>query len=331
MKTFVAFLWVNARGLQPKVASAPALSDGDPDLIDLRGWTSPEGTAVLEKQIAARHVSFLSEDVRTMDPLITYRRPPMGISLICKRFSLDANACARVQAYLGRLAHSSGRVTVKLRSYSSGNITCDRLLAVGVHDLCTATADAIGDVYRRDFCKALNNANRGELRQYLDGSHALIKFGDNRDFARACYPTIYKTRRMRLRDDNYVLLDLNHYRHWGAMRDVSRADIPFGSKKARLVWRGGSTGICDNSVPNTRMMLCAKWFTSSDSRVDVGFSSVVQLCTAAQRYMKPEMSLEALLRAKYILVVNGNDKASGLSWALATGVVPEGLGTLRSN
>jgi hypothetical protein len=70
------------------------------------------------------------------------------------------------------------------------------------------------------------------------------------------------------------------------------------------------------------MMLCAKWFASSDSRVDVGFSSVVQLCTAAQRYMKPEMSLEALLRAKYVLVVNGNDKASGLSWALASNSVP---------
>lgn len=38
--------------------------------------------------------------------------------------------------------------------------------------------------------------------------------------------------------------------------------------------------------------------------------------------MKDKKSIAAQMRSKYILVVNGSDKASGLSWALASNSVP---------
>merc|ERR1719310_174158 len=70
------------------------------------------------------------------------------------------------------------------------------------------------------------------------------------------------------------------------------------------------------------MMLCKKWFHTSPSVIDVGFNEIVQDCSAASQYMKPTMSMLTMLQSKYILVVNGNDKATGLNWALASNSVP---------
>jgi hypothetical protein len=205
--------------------------------------------------------------------------------------------------------------------FFSGTITTDRVLAISVRDLCKAHADKWGKVYQSDFCKLLPSVSNNGLLDSLDALYGLFKFGDRRD-AGACYPTIYKTRLISHHDGNYVLLNLNHIRHWTAVQAVRRKDVPFSSKHDKLVWRGVSTGTCNAEEPNSRMMLCRKWFESPDARVDIGFSRVVQNCRKAKPYVKGTMSMQELLRAKYILVVNGNDKASGLNWALASNSVP---------
>lgn len=51
------------------------------------------------------------------------------------------------------------------------------------------------------------------------------------------------------------------------------------------------------------MMLCKKWFHTSSNLIDVGFNSIVQGCFAGSHYVKPQMSMQSQLRAKYILVV----------------------------
>lgn len=69
-------------------------------------------------------------------------------------------------------------------------------------------------------------------------------------------------------------------------------------------------------------MLVSKYFASSDPRIDVGFSEIVQGCDGLSGYTKPHVSVEDHLRARYILLVNGNEKASGLNWVMASNSVP---------
>jgi len=196
---------------------------------------------------------------------------------------------------------------------------------MGVIDFCQAPAERLADIYRHDFCKVLNVSSSRHLAESVGNKHALFKFGD-RIYGKACYPTIFKTRPMSnhkdYHDTNHVLLDLNHERHWGALSELRLNDLPWSLKSKELVWRGISTGICNASSPNTRLMLCKKWFASPDTRIDVGFTGVVQNCSEAAEYVKGKKSMAAQLRSKYILVVNGNDKASGLNWALASNSVP---------
>ena len=70
------------------------------------------------------------------------------------------------------------------------------------------------------------------------------------------------------------------------------------------------------------MMFVSKYARSSDPRIDVGFNAVVQGCGAASAYIKGSYSLSTALKSKYLMVVNGNDKASSLNWILSSNSVP---------
>jgi len=208
---------------------------------------------------------------------------------------------------------------VKVQRLFSGKITAAaHVFAIGVRSMCGAPTDAACDLYRRDFCKVLEAVPR---MSFMGDKPAFFKFGDTRD-SNACYPTIYKTRLMTNRGGNHVLLDLNHDRHWGTLGEVPRVDVPWALKQSKLVWRGGSTGKCDSTLNNTRMKLVKKYFYSDDKRIDVGFHEAIQNCKEAKSYQKPAMSMRTLLKSKYLLVAQGNDKASGLNWALASNSVP---------
>lgn len=322
MKVIVAVLWLAVkRGMSLTVGGATGSLDDDPDDIDIRGWMGPGGMATVEKEASDRRVA-RAASLEVVDDFLSARRHaayPVEIGAICGRFGLKTQDCARVEAYLGRLAHNRTRQTVKLSQLFSDTITAKaNVFAIGVRSMCHAPADAACDIYRRDFCKVLTAASS---RALLGDKPALFKFGDTRD-AHACYPTIYKTRLIKLRDDNYVLLDLNHDRHWGMVGQVPGADISWSQKRAKLVWRGASTGRCDAYFNNTRMMLVRKYFHSQDPRIDVGFNEALQHCDAAQYYVKAGMGMQTVLKAKYVLVAQGNDKASGLNWALASNSVP---------
>jgi hypothetical protein len=331
MKAVVALLWVTVeRGItlttrgategSVRVNAGPdALDeDYDPEDIELQQWMGPEGMAIVEKEIAAGH-SALSTNLQTIGGLFGARKSgtnPMPISTFCEPLRLSMPACERVGAYLGRLANVDERVSLKVNKFENVRVPCDVLFAISLRDMCRLPALGASGVYRQDICKAFTLAP-----DVIGNGHALFKFGDRRDKS-VCFPAFYKTRLMSKRDDNYVLLDLNHGRHWSPMKNVASADIPWASKNATLVWRGVSTGRCDTGAENSRMMLVHKWFKSSDSRIDVGMTQVVQNCNIASAYKKGEKSMAGLLKSKYHLLVNGNDKPSGLNWVLLSNSVP---------
>jgi len=298
-------------------ASPDGSEEHDPEDIEVLQWMGTDGMAIVEKEIAAGHAA-LSSSLQAMGELFGARKSgvkPMPVSTICETIGVDTHACGRVEEYLGRLANVTDRMSVKVPKFAR-SVPCDVLFATSLSDLCKLPASVPAQVYRADICKAFASAP-----QAIGEGHALFKFGDRRD-ASACYPTFYKTRLLKKRDDNYVLLDLNHGRHWGPMKKVADADIPWASKNATLVWRGVSTGKCDTGAKNSRMMLCKKWYNSTDSRIDVGMTDVVQNCHLARRYKKHGMSMKSLLTSKYHLLVNGNDKPSGLNWVLLSNSVP---------
>jgi hypothetical protein len=118
-------------------------------------------------------------------------------------------------------------------------------------------------------------------------------------------------------DHKSVLLKCpNQARHWALVYDTSRFnDIPFDKKADKLVWRGITTG--QPSRTGNRFALVEKYFKKY-SDIDVGFSGICQGKDKYTRYKSDAMSVTQQLKHKYILMVEGNDKASGLNWALAS-------------
>lgn len=116
-----------------------------------------------------------------------------------------------------------------------------------------------------------------------------------------------------------ILLRLFNYgRHWNGVYDKSQ-DIPFDSKKNIVLWRGASTGQgCEtnkNYLP--RFQLLHRWCDKS-SLINVGFSLLVQRGKKEEyrKYLKGNCDKRTMLKHKYILSVEGNDKDTGLNWKL---------------
>jgi len=112
--------------------------------------------------------------------------------------------------------------------------------------------------------------------------------------------------------DSVLLKSLNFNRHWQNYYK-KQPDIDFDDKINKIWWRGTTTGTEDRT-PN-RFNLVQKWFNVNDN-IDVGFYSIVQGKDQYQKYIKKSFSIKDILKIKYILSVEGNDKDSGLNWKL---------------
>ena len=144
--------------------------------------------------------------------------------------------------------------------------------------------------------------------------------------------TLAKSRSIEPDSDRTVtLLPLNIGRHFKFVRKAMDDDLIFQRKAPVAVWRGVSTSSCWelNTTPNTSQALnCARanlvkrWATSEYNFVDVGLTEIVQIPDHEKwkyhQFLKPRMSLEDLLKFKYLVSVEGNDVATNLKWALAS-------------
>ena len=104
-------------------------------------------------------------------------------------------------------------------------------------------------------------------------------------------------------------LDFN--RHWdNYYRRPS--DIPFDKKISGAIWRGTTTGRLSGA---SRFTLVKTWF-NKNPKINVGFSHICQNRDAYNKYVKGSQPMCNMLRYKYILSVEGNDKDSGINWKL---------------
>jgi len=105
-------------------------------------------------------------------------------------------------------------------------------------------------------------------------------------------------------------------RHWEFVYNRSSIiDFPFERKFNQVVWRGVTTGTL--TQPGSRFTLVKKYFMKNP-KINVGFNKIVQNKDEYRKYLIYSMSKTEMLRYKYILAVEGNDKATGLNWMLAS-------------
>ncbi len=114
------------------------------------------------------------------------------------------------------------------------------------------------------------------------------------------------------------MIPVDWERHWGEVDKLASKDIPWSEKQDVCIWRGATTGRPSDRGGN-RFVLCNRWaLIPNTSLVDVGFSKIVQDVKIPPEQLKNEMSVEEMLKYKYIISAPGNDKDSGLQWKLAS-------------
>lgn len=114
-----------------------------------------------------------------------------------------------------------------------------------------------------------------------------------------------------------IIFNLDSRRHWDDSMIDSTQKVPWDNKLNDIVWRGSDTG------RGVRLNFVKKFYKI----FNIGFSNWVQDKFEnpelyLDEYLKPKMSVDEMLRYKYLPVVDGNDKSSSLGWVLASNSVP---------
>ena len=148
--------------------------------------------------------------------------------------------------------------------------------------------------------------------------------------------TVAKSRSIESAENRTVtLLPLNVGRHFKHVPMALRDRLSYDEKFPVAIWRGSTTGACwelpaSVKVDMTRKEcarrnLVAAWSGKQSRNIDVGLTKLVQLSREMENkytlLMKKEISVQNMLRYRYIISVEGNDVATNLKWALASNSV----------
>jgi hypothetical protein len=188
------------------------------------------------------------------------------------------------------------------------------------------------DKFYERYCKLTNYFNIihdeicyfSDFRDYLDNYktkhnanniEALIFFGDDTQFKKL--PCFVKAKTIGSNDFS-VLLKLNVLRHFSSIKKTIAVDIPFATKRNKLLWRGTNT----NTDCNTRCNLVDKFYNTKNQNIDIKFSYLCKNFDAIKSEQVDRiMSIQEMLQYKFLLSVEGNDVATNLKWILISNSV----------
>lgn len=132
------------------------------------------------------------------------------------------------------------------------------------------------------------------------------------------FPLLIKVRDIQ-KQSKGILANINTLRHWGNCGFVYSKDIEWENKQPEIVWRGSTTGMNPKlDRKYTRESFVKDYF----NKYNVGFAYIVQSCDHLQEYVRNAMSVNDMLRYKYIVSIDGNDKSSSTNWILASNSIP---------
>lgn len=153
-----------------------------------------------------------------------------------------------------------------------------------------------------------------ELFKRTNNTHKYFLIHDNPDNSNNL-PCVYLCKNRIINDNQPVLLrSFNFDRHWEPYYNSKIInDIPFDDKMNKIVWRGTTTGRPKNR--GNRFQLVTKWMNKHPD-IDVGFSYICQNKGRFGAFVKGKKPMDDMLKYKYILSVQGNDKDTGINWKL---------------
>jgi len=128
-----------------------------------------------------------------------------------------------------------------------------------------------------------------------------------------------------------IIWPMNYNRHFGPQlfEEVRKYDIPWERKYDKAIWRGAPTGdvnikpelrhpftsFCEY-LPRCRLV---NKYRNSSTLLDVGFTDIGYFkgeYDIPNDFFRPGISQKDLFKYKAIIIMEGNDVATGLKWAL---------------
>jgi hypothetical protein len=143
----------------------------------------------------------------------------------------------------------------------------------------------------------------------------LFYFGDSVRFKDT--PCFIKARSINANDYS-VLLNLNTERHIAMLKDIPILDIPFDKKNNSLLWRGTDTAYDDNDKRNKTVL---NYQNHKNKNIDIKFTKFVNNRDLKQYNIATKMTIEEMLKYKFLLSLEGNDVATNLKWILLSNSV----------
>ena len=120
----------------------------------------------------------------------------------------------------------------------------------------------------------------------------------------------YQFVKVRMDNKGVILKCLNFSRHWDWFYNKPK-DINWNDKLNKIIWRGTTTG----GNKKDRFIFIEKWYNKHQN-IDVGFSYICQGREEQSKYIKGKLTPSEMLKYKYIVSIEGNDKDSGINWKL---------------
>jgi len=116
-----------------------------------------------------------------------------------------------------------------------------------------------------------------------------------------------------------IIANLNSARHWNYCHISNQCDCKWIDKKSEPFWRGSTTGIDIDNRSYTRADFVKDYYDV----YDVAFSEIHRKRHEhLSIYNKEMMPIYEILQHKYVICIDGNDKASSLNWILYSNSVP---------
>lgn len=153
------------------------------------------------------------------------------------------------------------------------------------------------------------------LSRYSKKPNLWMQCGDS-PYIGPNYPVLVKIRDTQNPDSKGVLANLNSTRH--LYNTFKHEDLDWYDKRSDFIWRG-----TDTNRRGLRIDFVKRYYQD----YNIGFSQYIQNAKEtpelySQKYIKGSMSIEEMLKYKYLPVVDGNDKSSSLGWVLGSNSVP---------
>ena len=161
--------------------------------------------------------------------------------------------------------------------------------------------------------------NDWRILEKYKNQNALLTWGDN-IYRLTDTPCLSKVRFLN-KPNGRVLMRFNNNRHWDNVNKAKkcRNKLSFAEKRSTMFWRGAPTGCDEKNGPFLRMKLVSQYYNNTNC--DIGFtpfSRGIPLEGIPGDMCKDVQDILGIIKYKYIISVDGNDKDSGLNWKLAS-------------